>query len=113
MNDLRDTLSKFSAAEEFLDFFGIDYQPAVVHVNRLHILKRFNQYLQTNKSVWQLDTASQQATCRDLLTRAYTDFIRSTPSQEKVFKVFQDADGQHQVSLEKLRATLPSQGNGG
>jgi len=34
--------------------------------------------------------------------------VRSTPAQEKVFKVFQDADGRQQVSLDSLRATLPS-----
>ena len=112
MSDLRDSLSNFSSAEEFLDFFGVEYQPAVVHVNRLHILKRFNQYTQTN-GVWKLDASVQESTCRELLTRAYQDFVRSTPAQEKVFKVFQDADGQHQVSLDKLRASLPSQGNGG
>jgi nitrogenase-stabilizing/protective protein len=112
MSDLQTNLSNFSAAEEFLDFFGIDYQPTIVHVNRLHILKRFNQYLQTN-GVWKLDVAAQHASAKDMLIRAYQDFVRSTPAQEKVFKVFQDADGQHQVSLEKLRATLPSQGNGG
>jgi nitrogenase-stabilizing/protective protein len=39
--------------------------------------------------------------------RAYEDFVRSTPAQEKVFKVFQDAEGGH-VGLDSLRSTLPS-----
>lgn len=107
MSELMTTLSAFSAAEEFLDFFAIDYQPAVVHVNRLHIMKRFNQYLRTTPGVWSLDATAQKETCKQLLQRAHDDFVRSTPAQEKVFKVFQDADGQ-QVSLDSLRRSLPS-----
>ncbi len=106
MSDLMNTISKFSAAEEFLDFFGIDYERAVVHVNRLHIMKRFNQYLRTTKGVWDLEPAAQRETCKNLLQRAYDDFVRSTPAKEKVFKVFQDQDGSH-VTLDNLRAALP------
>jgi nitrogenase-stabilizing/protective protein len=109
MNDLMNTLSKFSAAEEFLNFFAIDYQPAVVHVNRLHIMKRFNQYLRTTPGIWDLEPAAQKESCKTLLLRAYEDFVRSTPAKEKVFKVFQDQDGSH-VSLDNLRAALPSKG---
>lgn len=106
MSEIMNTLSKFSAAEEFLDFFGIDYQPAVVHVNRLHIMKRFNQYLRATTGVWSLDATAQKETCKQLLQRAHDDFVRSTPAKEKVFKVFQDQDGSH-VSLDNLRAALP------
>ena len=45
MNPVLESISGFSAAEEFLNFFGIEYQADVVHVNRLHIMKRFGQYL--------------------------------------------------------------------
>ena len=45
MSQLVDTMQKFSAAEEFFDFLGVDYDPQVVHGNRLHILKRFQQYI--------------------------------------------------------------------
>lgn len=108
MNDTMQALGALSAAEEFFDYLGITYDPAVIHVNRLHILKRFNQYLRTTQpDVAGLDGAAQYAACRELLGRAYEDFIRSTPAREKVFKVFQDADGSH-VGLESLRSTLPS-----
>jgi nitrogenase-stabilizing/protective protein len=105
------SLSKLSAAEEFFQFFGVPYEQAVVHVNRLHILKRFQQYLRTTPGLKELDADALLARCRELLTRAYQDFVRSTPAQEKVFKVFQDMDGQ-QVALDKLRATLPSNRDG-
>lgn len=108
MNDTLEALGKLSAAEEFFEFFSLGYDPAVVRVNRLHILKRFNQYLRTRKpDVDTLDSGAQFEACRELLKRAYEDFIRSTPAREKVFKVFQDADGA-QVGLDSLRGTLPS-----
>lgn len=107
---LRKNLATLSAAEEFFDHFGVAYEPAVVHVNRLHILKRFHQYLNTT-ALGDLDDAALRERCRALLARAHDDFVRSTAAQERVFKVFQDMDGQH-VALEKLRHTLPSRRNG-
>lgn len=108
MKDTMDSLGALSAAEEFFDFLGLAYDPPVLHVNRLHILKRFNQYLRTTKpDVTGLDSQAQYAACRALLSRAYEDFVRSTPAREKVFKVFQDTDGGH-VGLDSLRRTLPS-----
>jgi nitrogenase-stabilizing/protective protein len=111
MSDILKQLSALSAAEDFLEFFGIPYVQSVVHVNRLHILQRFNQYLRTTPGFAQLDSATQRQTCRDLLTRAYQDFVRSTPAKEKVFKVFQDIEGGH-VTLASLRRTLPTQRKG-
>ena len=40
MSDLTTRLKALSSANEFLEFFGVEYDEAVVHVNRLHILKR-------------------------------------------------------------------------
>ena len=107
MSKLSKHMSTLSSAEEFLNFFQVEYEQAVVHVNRLHILKRFNQYMRTTPGTADMDDDTLRRTCRELLTRAYGDFVRSTPAQEKVFKVFQDQDGQG-VSLDKLRLTLPS-----
>ena len=38
-------LAELSSAEEFLEYFGIDFDGRVVQVNRLHILQRFHDYL--------------------------------------------------------------------
>lgn len=108
MNDLMADLSKLSAAEEFLDFFDIGYEQAVVNVSRLHILKRFHQYLRATPDTTRMDQKTLRHTCGELLAKAYQDFVRSTPAQEKVFKVFQDQEGRS-VPLENLRQTLPSQ----
>jgi nitrogenase-stabilizing/protective protein len=105
MNALTTSLAQLSAAEEFLDFFEIPYDQAVVNVNRLHILKRFYQYLRREEGFAALAEADQRVRYRALLTRAYQDFVESTPAREKVFKVFQDAAGP-QISVDSLRMSL-------
>lgn len=77
-------------------------------MNRLHILKRFYQYLRSEKGLTDGDEGAVYARYRGLLSKAYEDFVKLTPQQEKVFKVFQEADGQQRVSLDSLRLTLPS-----
>ncbi len=105
MPDLTQRLSKLSAAEEFLDFFGIGYAQSVVDVNRLHILKRFQQYLRGAADGVGLDEVQLFRRYRELLMRAYQDFVQSTPAREKVFKVLRQADGAR-VSLQSVREQL-------
>lgn len=110
MSDLLKQMTRFSAAEEFLDYFQVAYEQPVVNVNRLHILKRFSQYLRATPGIESMDDNTLHGVCKELLTRAYGDFVKSTPAQEKVFKVFQDANGKQHVSLDSLRTALPSHG---
>ncbi len=88
MDDLSfdDAIEDLSSAEDFLNFFEISYDPAVVHVNRLHILQRFHDYLA--KSAMPTDGQSKHALYAQLLLRAYQDFVSSDALTEKVFKVF-------------------------
>jgi len=108
MSELLKHLSTLSAAEEFLDYFQISYEQSVVNVNRLHILKRFNQYLRATPGTAAMEDDTLRGVCKESLTKAYQDFVRSTPAQEKVFKVFQDTDGKQHVTLDSLRTSLPS-----
>ena len=108
MSDLLKHLSTFSAAEEFLNFFQVEYDEAVVNVNRLHILKRFNQYLRATPGTAEMDDETLRGVCKEQLTKAYADFVRSTAAQEKVFKVFQDVDGKQHVTLDSMRTALNS-----
>jgi nitrogenase-stabilizing/protective protein len=105
MDELDRQLAHLSAAEEFFHFFGVPFEQSVVHVNRLHILKRFNQYLRRDGRGEGLDIEARVAHCRSLLERAYQDFTHSTAAQEKVFKVFQDAEAKS-VSLDSLKVSL-------
>ena len=106
MDDLILKLKALSSANEFLEFFGIDYDESVVHVNRLHILKRFYQYLHRAEGLDTLDGVAMFRAYRGFLAQAYQDFTRSNASTEKVFKVFQDTGGKQHVDVDSLRASL-------
>lgn len=108
MSDLLKHMSTFSAAEEFLDYFQVPYEQAVVNVNRLHILKRFNQYLRATPGTADMDDDTLRGVCEETLSKAYSDFVNSTAAQEKVFKVFQDTDGKQHVTLDSMRSALSS-----
>ena len=105
LEELDRRLSYLSAAEEFFHFFGLPFDQAVVNVNRLHILKRFNQYLRRDGRGESLDAEARVAHYRALLQQAYEDFTRSSAQQEKVFKVFQDQTSRS-VSLDALKVSL-------
>lgn len=86
---------RLSTAEEYLDFFEIPYDPAVVNVNRLHILKRFAGYLaeadaESAAAGAEADPAERLARCRDALARAYRDFVAGTALDYRLFKVLRE-----------------------
>lgn len=80
-------LEELSSAEDFLEYFGVSYDPAVVHVNRLHILQRFHDYL-GRVAEMPGDDAARRTLYADQLSHAYSDFVASDARTEKVFKVF-------------------------
>lgn len=100
--DLRSELAKLSSAEDFLQYFQIDYDERVVHVNRLHILKRFHDYLKREGNTDSMDEETLRSTYRCLLQQSYHDFVVSDAVSEKVFKVFHQAAGVSHVSLDKV-----------
>lgn len=108
MDSLTQRLKDLSSAEEFLGFFGVPYEERVVHVNRLHILKRFYQYLHRAEGLETAGEVEMFRRYREMLMRAYDDFVHSSAAQEKVFKVFQDADGSRAVSVASLAESLKS-----
>ena len=110
MSQLLDAMQKFSAAEEFFDFLGVDYDPQVVHVNRLHILKRFQQYIGRDPVLYGLSAAAERESYKEKLEKSYQDFVQSNSVAEKVFKVFQDKAGVQTVSVNKLKQTLVERG---
>jgi nitrogenase-stabilizing/protective protein len=106
MKTLIERLQALSSAEDFFGFFGLDYDARVLQVNRLHILKRFHQYVNHADVAPVADDIDRYRDYRAALARAYRDFVESTPAQQKVFKVFQHASGTRRVPLEALRDSL-------
>ena len=71
MSNLMAKLASLSQAEEFFEVLDVPYERAVLNVNRLHILKRFNQYLRTSAGLEELNEYEERFMCRELLIRAY------------------------------------------
>jgi nitrogenase-stabilizing/protective protein len=86
---LAETMEDLVSAEDFLEYFEVPFDPAVVQVNRLHILQRFHDYLAKQAPNLPPDEAQQRAIYRLWLERAYRDFVTSDALTEKVFAVFQ------------------------
>lgn len=87
--DLESEMADLESAEDFLDYFNVFYEPGIVHVNRLHILQRFHDYLGKYS-----DTRTPSyAQYRESLMQAYEDFVRSDAITEKVFRVLKRASG--------------------
>lgn len=89
---MKKTLSQFNqifVAEEYLDFFGVDYDPKVVNINRLHILKSFaHKISDINTNYPELNETEKLEKYRDALIESYQLFLTKTPLETKLFKVF-------------------------
>lgn len=77
------TLAGLSSAEQFFDALGVPFDPKVVNVSRLHILKRFRELMRD------LGDDAGEAQCRAALEAAYGEFAAG--QGRKTFKVFRDA----------------------
>ncbi|MBH8562706.1 nitrogenase-stabilizing/protective protein NifW [Nostoc sp. CENA67] len=82
---------KLVDTEEFLQFFNLPYDEKFVNVNRLHILKKFSQYIR------EIDDNSPDLSAEEKLNqyslalqKAYEVFLESTPQEQKLFKVFNE-----------------------
>ncbi|WP_245273665.1 nitrogenase stabilizing/protective protein NifW [Mesorhizobium sp. WSM3224] len=84
-------LQGLSAAEEFFALLGVSYDPKVLNVLRLHIMKRMGQYL-AEEDFGDLPDGVIAARARSTLARAYEDFATSSPLAHRVFKVLKDHD---------------------
>ena len=106
-DDFELDLSELSSAEDFLDYFGVHYEPSVVHVNRLHILQRFHDYLDQVEEMPDCVQA-KWALHADLLLTAYQDFVTSNAATEKVFRVFRMNEPKRvAIALTDLMEQLP------
>lgn len=85
-----DRLNKASSSEEIFALLGVDYDPRIVNVARLHILKRMGQHLAKEQFAGAAE-GEVFARCKAMLEQAYADFMASSPIDQRVFKVLKDA----------------------
>ncbi|MDR3394094.1 MAG: nitrogenase-stabilizing/protective protein NifW [Parasulfuritortus sp.] len=113
---LDEAMEELESAEDFLGYFGIAYEPAVVHVNRLHILQRFHNYI-AKAGQLPADEGARRSAYTALLAKAYEDFVQSDALTEKVFKVFHMHEPQTTfvplTSISVTKAAPPVQEAGG
>lgn len=104
---VREQLSKLSSAEDFFRFLDLSFDPDVLNVARLHILRRMGDNLR--QTVDEPNEAKARAFFRAHLERAYLDFVRSSPINERVFRVHKDAIRSRVVPLVHLSGTRKNQ----
>jgi nitrogenase-stabilizing/protective protein len=79
-----------ASAEEIFALLGVDYDLKVLNVARLHILKRMSAYL-AEADLDGLPPGDVEVRLKLALANAYRDFVSSSPLEQRVFKVLQDA----------------------
>jgi nitrogenase-stabilizing/protective protein len=89
-SSILEQLNKAAAAEDFFALLGVDFDPRVVNVARLHILRRMGQYL-AGENFAGVPEGAVAARCKTVLEKAYADFVASSPIDQRVFKVLKDA----------------------
>ena len=94
-----DAMKKLSSAEDFFHYLKVPFETSVLQVARLHILKRMGEYLRNTPPQASDEEIFEHS--RGYLLRAYLDFIESTPMEQRVFKV-------HQQAIRKPEAPLVS-----
>ena len=100
LDEFEEELQELESAEDFLNYFEIPFEQKVLHVNRLHILQRFHNYLKA--ATMPDEVAGCKAIYIAALTRAYQDFVNSDAKTEKVLRVYQKASGTSFFSLDQL-----------
>ncbi|AFY58562.1 Nitrogen fixation protein NifW [Rivularia sp. PCC 7116] len=89
MSKSLEDFKKLVNTEDYFQFFDLEYDQKVVHVNRLHILQKFSEFInEIDKNNSELNEEERLGKYREALESAYQVFIESTPQQEKLFKVF-------------------------
>jgi len=104
MNPLFASLSGLSSAEDIFCHFGVEFDQTVLNVNRLHILKRFNEYLTQAEELDAMAVADALNAGHEMLLRAYRDFVNSSAVEQKVFRRLHRGTTQR-IAVDTLRGS--------
>ncbi|MFT4095550.1 MAG: nitrogenase stabilizing/protective protein NifW [Rhodoblastus sp.] len=90
MSQAIEQLKSLSSAEDFFQALDVPFDPQVLRVARLHILKRMGQIVGALAD----DAPETEArhACREALIAAYEEFTQKTPIETRLFKVLRDRD---------------------
>jgi len=79
---MKTSLKDLHDAEDFFHFYQVPYHSRIVMVSRLHILKRFRDYLK-QEQLLEADPADPVVweKQRSFLIQSYTEFVHSSPKQ--------------------------------
>jgi len=83
-------LKGMSSAEDIFQYLGVEYDPQVLNVSRLHILRLMGQLLRA-EGAEQVDEDDVRSRYRTHLEQAYAELIRKGPLEQRLFKVHKDA----------------------
>ncbi|MBX6388940.1 MAG: nitrogenase-stabilizing/protective protein NifW [Frankia sp.] len=91
-NDLLRQFQRCSTAEEYFSLLDVPYDPRVVNVHRLHILRYFAQQLEELHARCQATDSPEHVlgSYRDALIRSYQAFTTGTALDHRLFKVLRD-----------------------
>lgn len=77
-------------AEDYFKFFKLPYDPQVLNVNRLHILKQFSVSIkEINREHSDLEEQDILSKYKAALEEAYQVLLNSSGVEQKLFAVFQ------------------------
>ena len=96
VTDILKRLKTAGSAEEFFAMLNVKYDPKVLSVCRLHILKRMGESV-ASEDYEGLPDRVIAARARATLQRAYDEFEHSSPLKQRVFKVLKDHDPERPV----------------
>lgn len=88
MNPLLPELAGLDEAEQIFEALGVPYDPRILGAYRLHVLRRFGLCVEAFLAERPLATESERrAALRGALRESHEAFTRSTPREEKTFRV--------------------------
>jgi nitrogenase-stabilizing/protective protein len=88
--DTLNELQHLSTAEDFFRYLDVEYDPDELHIARLHVMRRFGQYLE-RESLEGLNDEDIRRRCRTLLETARDDFARRSTLAGGDFSVSRNA----------------------
>lgn len=101
-----DEFYELTDAEDYFDFFDLEYDPKLVNVKRFHMLKEYGSLIKTGMDNFQGDAARLLDFLKFSLIKVYGDYKNGhAPSAADVWSMFKDG------KLSGCMSCTPTPGN--